>query len=107
MPRRARRWNRRVPLCGSEEMRHINAALEKSVDAINGQQSAIAHGLKLAAAQRRNLLRAAFAGQLVPQDPNDEPASELLTRIRAERAGSTGKAGSRTRRRWQLTSTNT
>lgn len=96
-----------VPLCGSEEMRHINAALEKSVDAINGQQSAIAHGLKLAAAQRRNLLRAAFAGQLVLQDPNDEPASALLARIRAERAGSTGKAGSRSRRRGQLTSTST
>lgn len=30
-------------------------------------------------------LRAAFAGQLVPQDPNDEPASVLLERIRADR----------------------
>lgn len=37
-------------------------------------------------AQRQNLLRAAFSGQLVPQDPNDEPASVLLERIRAERA---------------------
>jgi hypothetical protein len=34
-------------------------------------------------AQRQNLLRAAFAGQLVPQDPADEPAAELLARIRA------------------------
>ena len=84
-----------VPLCGSEEMRHINAALEKSVDAINGQQSAIAHGLKLAADQRRNLLRAAFAGQLVPQDPNDEPASALLERIRAEKAGNAGERGTK------------
>ncbi|MDZ4349852.1 MAG: hypothetical protein U1A22_10000 [Xanthomonadaceae bacterium] len=32
-----------------------------------------------------NILRAAFAGRLVPQDPNDEPASVLLARIRAER----------------------
>lgn len=33
----------------------------------------------------RSLLAEAFAGRLVPQDPNDEPASELLARIRAER----------------------
>ena len=33
-----------------------------------------------------NLLRAAFSGQLVPQDPNDEPASVLLERIKAQRA---------------------
>jgi type I restriction enzyme, S subunit len=37
--------------------------------------------------QRQNILRAAFAGQLVPQDPNDEPASFLLERIRTERTG--------------------
>lgn len=35
---------------------------------------------------RQALLAEAFAGRLVPQDPNDEPASELLARIRAERA---------------------
>ena len=39
----------------------------------------------MAAAQRKNLLKAAFAGQLVPQDPDDEPASALLARIRAAR----------------------
>jgi type I restriction enzyme S subunit len=44
--------------------------------------------LKQSTAQRQNILRAAFAGQLVPQDPNDEPASVLLARIRA-RAGET------------------
>lgn len=39
-----------------------------------------------AAALRRSILTAAFSGQLVPQDPDDEPASVLLERIRAERA---------------------
>ena len=43
----------------------------------------------MSAAQRKNLLKAAFSGQLVPQDPNDEPASVLLARIRAERESGT------------------
>lgn len=34
---------------------------------------------------RQAILRHAFTGQLVPQDPNGEPASELLKRITAER----------------------
>lgn len=34
------------------------------------------------------ILAKAFRGELVPQDPNDEPASVLLDRIRAERAAS-------------------
>ncbi|UMA62838.1 type I restriction endonuclease subunit S [Xanthomonas oryzae pv. oryzae] len=47
---------------------------------------------KVAAAQQRidaltqSLLAKAFRGELVPQDPGDEPASVLLERIRAQRA---------------------
>jgi len=44
----------------------------------------------LAAKQRtdkltQSILAKAFRGELVPQDPNDEPASELLARIQAEK----------------------
>ncbi|MBK9577818.1 MAG: hypothetical protein IPO40_12135 [Fibrobacteres bacterium] len=49
-------------------------------------------------AQRKNILKAAFSGQLVPQDPNDEPASVLLERIRAERAAQGAKAAKRARK---------
>jgi type I restriction enzyme S subunit len=45
--------------------------------------AALAHVEKLTPA----LLAKAFRGELVPQDLNDEPASALLERIRAERAG--------------------
>ena len=41
--------------------------------------------LNKAQAIRNSILRDAFTGQLVPQDPTDEPASALLERIRAER----------------------
>lgn len=39
-----------------------------------------------ASALKQAVLRSAFAGELVPQDPADEPASVLLTRIATERA---------------------
>ena len=39
-----------------------------------------------AARLRQAILHKAFEGKLVPQDPNDEPASVLLGRIRAPRA---------------------
>ncbi|MFD3697746.1 restriction endonuclease subunit S [Streptomyces sp. NPDC058646] len=47
---------------------------------------------------RSALLQRAFTGQLVPQDPADEPASVLLDRIRAEREAQGGKVKRGTRR---------
>ena len=36
-------------------------------------------------ALRKNILDLAISGKLVPQDPSDEPASELLERIRVQK----------------------
>lgn len=79
---------RAIPLavCSLEEQREIEKALVDAETSIEDQLKSIGLSLKQSAAQRQNILRAAFAGQLVPQDPNDEPASVLLERIRAERA---------------------
>lgn len=74
------------PLPPEEEQRALVVALDGAVDSITRQRSAIEIGIKQSTTQRQNILRAAFSGQLVPQDPNDEPASVLLDRIRAERA---------------------
>ena len=60
--------------------------LDGQFDQISQQQIAVQVSLQQSTAQRQNILRAAFSGQLVPQDPHDEPASALLERIRAERA---------------------
>ena len=60
----------------------LDAAMNSAAEA----EHTIEMGLKQSAAQRKNILKAAFSGQLVPQDPGDEPAMVLLERIRAERA---------------------
>jgi type I restriction enzyme, S subunit len=55
-----------------------------------------------AARLRKAILAKAFSGQLVPQDPKDEPAGVLLERIRAER-GRTMRPARRRREKEQLT----
>jgi type I restriction enzyme S subunit len=87
-----------VPLAPQDEMNSINDLLDKSVQSMVLQVNSIDRGLKQAAAQRKNLLKAAFSGQLIQQDPNDEPASELLARIRAERASKDSSAPRRRRK---------
>ena len=74
-----------VPLAPAEEQREILVLLNTQMEALEHQEKAVELGLKQAEAQRKNILKAAFSGQLVPQDPKDEPASVLLERIRAER----------------------
>ena len=75
-----------IPLPSIEEQQIIVERINTQVALIQEQERSIELSLKQSTAQRQNILRAAFAGQLVPQDPNDEPASVLLARIRAERA---------------------
>jgi type I restriction enzyme S subunit len=75
-----------VPLPCFGEITMVSELLSANIMAADEQEQAINLSLKQSNAQRQNILRAAFAGQLVPQDPNDEPASVLLERIRAERA---------------------
>ena len=76
-----------IPLPPLAEQIAIVESLEMSYVSLIEQEAVIERALKQSAAQRKNILKAAFSGKLVPQDPNDEPASVLLARIRAERAG--------------------
>ncbi|MFD2112299.1 restriction endonuclease subunit S [Thiorhodococcus fuscus] len=74
-----------IPLPPISEQVTIATMLQAQHGAVTSQATAIKHALQQSAAQRQNILRAAFSGQLVPQDPDDEPANVLLERIRAER----------------------
>ncbi|MHB1111761.1 MAG: restriction endonuclease subunit S [Acidovorax defluvii] len=75
-----------MPLPPLVEQLALIESIEQKFALWDEQLSSINHAIKQSIAQRQNILRAAFSGQLVPQDRHDEPASALLERIRAERA---------------------
>jgi len=74
-----------VPLCCLPEQREIVRLLDEQFTVIEQNEREIDAALKRSAALRQSILKKAFTGQLVPQDPTDEPASVLLERIREER----------------------
>ena len=76
------------PLPPSAEQHRIVAEVERRLSVI--RQAGAAVGVNLARAERlrQSILKQAFSGNLVPQDPNDEPAAVLLERIRVEREAS-------------------
>ena len=74
-----------IPLCSLEEQRVLIDQLEALLSVVEEQKTAINRELVKADVLRQAILKKAFAGQLVAQDPNDEPAAVLLKRIRAER----------------------
>ncbi len=74
-----------IPLPPLAEQLFTIDDIKKLLPEISAQTNYIERALKQSTAQRKNILKAAFSGQLVPQDPNDEPVSVLLERIQAER----------------------
>ena len=74
-----------IPLPSLNEQAVVVQELKKLLSAIEQLDREICNQLTSASALRQSILKKAFTGQLVAQDPNDEPASVLLDRIRAER----------------------
>ena len=75
-----------VPICSLAEQTEIVGILDTHLEAAEKLALEIEDNLVRAEAFRQSILKKAFAGELVPQDPDDEPASALLARIRTERA---------------------
>jgi len=74
-----------VPLAPTDEQNEILKQVQMQIESLDRQSQAVELALIQSAAQRKNILKDAFSGQLVPQNPDDEPASVLLERIREER----------------------
>ncbi|MDD3877139.1 MAG: restriction endonuclease subunit S [Bacteroidales bacterium] len=74
-----------IPLPDLEVQKYILSNLKLYENIGAGIFSELTHQLTLVKKLRQQLLQDAVQGKLVPQDPNDEPASELLKKIKAEK----------------------
>ncbi|WP_159738928.1 restriction endonuclease subunit S [Vibrio atypicus] len=88
-----------IPLPPRAEQKALIGEISNEFDSIDRQVEATALGLKQSEAQRKNILKSAFSGQLVPQEPNDEPAYVLLEKIKIEREALAKKPKPRTPRK--------
>ncbi|HZG42216.1 MAG TPA: restriction endonuclease subunit S [Longimicrobium sp.] len=75
-----------VPIPPRAEQERIVAEVERRLSALDVLEAAVEKDLRRAERLRQSILKRAFEGKLVPQDPDDEPASALLERIRASGA---------------------
>lgn len=79
-----------IPLPSLAEQRRIVAKIEELLPKVeeygNAQESLDKLNEELPERLKKSILQEAIEGRLVPQDPNDEPASVLLDKIRKEKA---------------------
>jgi type I restriction enzyme, S subunit len=74
-----------VPICSPEEQGVLIEKLERAFSEIDTLESNLDARLTELAVLRQCILRRAFAGALVSQDPKDEPVEVLLERIKSKR----------------------
>ncbi len=77
--------SRLIPIPPQNEQRQISANTSKLIELIVSIEKKKDDVLELIATTKSKILDLAIRGKLVPQDSNDEPASILLERIRAEK----------------------
>jgi type I restriction enzyme S subunit len=71
-----------IPVPPIVEQHRIVAEVERLLSVADEVEQTVCAQLARAQRLRQSVLKSAFEGKLVPQDPNDEPASSLLERIR-------------------------
>lgn len=79
----------RIPVPPLNEQRRLVEQLDEATVALGELHSGLGGAEQRCAVLRRAVLSEAFSGQLVPQNPDDEPASVLLARVAASRPSKT------------------
>lgn len=74
-----------VPVPPASEQEALLLAISESLESVLSLDDAHGSSSDLMGKLNQSILAKAFRGELVPQDPNDEPATVLLERIRAAR----------------------
>jgi type I restriction enzyme S subunit len=74
-----------VPLPSVQEQNQIVDAIDRRFFASHLADVNISEAIKEAEILRQSILRQAFEGKLLPQNPRDEPADRLLAAMRAKR----------------------
>lgn len=77
--------NIEVPICSIAEQQEIVNQIEKHFSIIDKLQIVVQQSIKESKRLRQSILKQAFEGKLVEQDPNDESASLLLEKIAKEK----------------------
>ena len=75
-----------IPLAPILEEHRLVEEVERRLSVANEVEKVVEQSLKRAERLRQSILKRAFEGKLVSQDPSDEPAEKLLERIKAEGA---------------------
>jgi type I restriction enzyme S subunit len=78
--------NINYPFCSLQEQDQIVQEIESRLSICDQVEATIIENLQRAESLRQSILKQAFEGKLVPQDPNDEPAEKLLERIKQEKS---------------------
>lgn len=78
-----------VPLPPLDEQRRIVSVVESDLTILESLTTAIDNALTRSTYLSRSVLHRAYSGRLVPQEPTDEPASDLLARIATEHGATT------------------